>query len=216
MRDEVLRLPKKVQQKVDELLDWDVPEALKFIHASVDRLDRMVAALLKLARLGRREMIYKEVDMSKLVSTVLQSFYHQIEKKHIQMETGPMPQIETDHLAMEQIISNLLDNAIKYLDTDRPGKISISCSDKGAEYILSVQDHGRGIDAADREKIFEIFRRAGREDMPGEGMGLATVRTLIRQLGGRVWCESELGLGTTLNLTVPKRPSRAELGSGKM
>ncbi|BBB92010.1 MAG TPA: ATP-binding protein [Methylomusa anaerophila] len=206
LKDQVLHFPEKFRRQVNELLDRDVPEALTYIHSSVDRLDRMVAALLRLARLGRREMIYHEVDIGKLINTVLQSFYHQIEKKNIHIEIGPMPQIETDHLAIEQIMANLLDNAIKYLASDRRGEISVACTDNGSEYMFSVKDNGRGIAAADREKIFEIFRRSGTQDLPGEGMGLAYVRTLIRHLGGRLWCESELGIGTKMNFTVPKSP----------
>lgn len=206
INDELARLPEAAQKNLDNLLNRDVPEALKIIQSSVDRLDRMVTALLGLARMGRREMIYQEVDMHGLVNTVLQSVYHQIEQKNIHIEVEPLPTIKTDLLAMEQIVGNLLDNAIKFLNPDRPGKISISCTANDDEYVLSVQDNGRGIAAADMDKIFEIFRRAGAQDVPGEGMGLAYVRTLIRQLNGKVWCESELGIGTKMNFTVPKYP----------
>jgi signal transduction histidine kinase len=96
-----------------------------------------------------------------------------------------------------------VDNAIKYLDPARPGKISISCVETDQEYTFSVKDNGRGIAAADCEMIFDPFRRSGKQDRPGEGLGLAYVRTLVRKLGGRVWCESELGAGTTMNFTVP-------------
>ncbi len=208
VHEEMVHLPEEIRKKLDELLDRDVPEALRFIHSSVDRLDRMVAALLRLARLGRREMIYKEVDMSQLIKSISQSFYHQIEEKNIRIEIGPMPRIETDLLAMEQIISNLLDNAIKYLEPGRPGEICIGCTDDIDEYIFSIRDNGRGIAAGDQEKIFEIFRRIGTQDVPGEGMGLAYVKTLIRQLDGQVWCESEPGIGTKMNFTVPKHPFR--------
>lgn len=198
--------PENAQRRLNLLLEKDVPESLKYIQSSVDRLSRMVDALLKLASLGRRDMIYQEVDMNELVNNVLQSFSHQIGQKTIQMKVGPMPQTETDHLAMEQIMSNLLDNAIKYLKPGRPGEIEIYCADAEDEYLFSVQDNGRGIAAQGREKIFEIFERAGTKDLPGDGMGLACVRTIIRQLGGKVWCESKLGVGTKMYFTVPKEP----------
>ncbi len=205
IKESIDHLPEKVQSKADQLIAEDIPDSLQFIHSAVERLDRMVAALLKLAREGRRDMIYKEVDCSKLVTLVLRSFEHQIGQKNILVEVGPMPIIETDYLAMEQIIGNLLDNAIKYLDFARPGKIGIFCSDEGVEYLFSVQDNGRGIDSADCNKIFDVFRRVGIQDMPGEGMGLAYVKAIIRQLGGKVWCESEVGVGTKIIFTVPKR-----------
>ena len=111
---EALDLPAKIQAKVDELVDKDVPDAQRFIDSAADRLSRMVDALLKLARLGRRDMSYTQVDMDKLVDSLLRSYQHQIDEKNIQVEVGPLPKIETDLVAMEQIVGNLLDNAIKY------------------------------------------------------------------------------------------------------
>ncbi len=204
MQSMLVHLPAKDRKKAEGLIEQDVPDALQFIHSSVDRLDRMVAALLKLAREGRREMIFKQVDCGELVNSILHSFEHQITQKGIRVKVGPMPTINTDRLAMEQIMGNLLDNAIKYLQPDRPGEINISCTASDEEYLFSVADNGRGITAEDQEKVFEIFRRAGKQDVPGEGMGLAYVKTLIRHLGGNVWCESELGVGTKMNFTVPK------------
>ncbi|BBB90543.1 MAG TPA: MASE3 domain-containing protein [Methylomusa anaerophila] len=202
---EMPHLPEESRRKLDALLEKDVPDALQFIHSSVDRLDRMLAALLKLAREGRREIINTEVDMGKLLNGVLRSFEHQITQKGIQIEVGPLPIIQTDYLAMEQIISNLLDNAIKYMKPDRPGKIAVFCTDNNDEYLFNFQDNGRGMAAEDCEKIFELFRRAGKQDVPGEGMGLTYVRTLIRQMGGKVWCESEPGVGTQIKFTLPKK-----------
>ena len=206
VQEALVHLPEQSQGKAEELIERDIPDALQFIHSSVDRLDRMVATLLKLAREGRREMIYKQVDCKELVNIILRTFDHQIAQKGIQITVGPLPTIETDHLAMEQIISNLLDNAIKYLEPGRPGKISLSCADNGDEYQFKVEDNGRGICIQDQEKVFEIFRRVGNQDVPGEGMGLAYVRTLVRQLGGKVWCESEQSVGAAIFFAIPKKP----------
>ncbi len=199
------KMPDKINKAVDRLLMKEVPDSLQFINSAVDRLDRMVTALLKLARLGRREMNYQQVAMNDLVNTVVRSFAHQTEQKGIRLEVGLLPHIETDFLAMEQIIGNLLDNAIKYLKPGEPGEISIACTDNGTEYLFSIQDNGRGIAAEDQEKVFEIFGRAGKQDVPGDGMGLACVRTLVRLLGGKVWFESEPGVGTKMSFTIPKR-----------
>ncbi|MBC8016146.1 MAG: HAMP domain-containing histidine kinase [Sporomusaceae bacterium] len=201
----VTQFPEESRKKIIQLLENDVPDALQFINSSVDRLDRMVATLLELARLGRREIVYKKLNMQALVESVLQSFTHQIEQQGIQVKVGMLPEIETDSLAMEQIIGNLLDNAIKYLEPERPSKIDIDCTVNCSGYTFSVHDNGRGIAAEDQEKIFWVFARAGKQDVPGEGMGLSYIRTLSRMLGGRVWCESELGIGTKMNFTLPRR-----------
>lgn len=205
LMDNLGHLPPTFKQQIDTLVDKDVPDALRFIDTSVDRLSRMIDTLLKLSRVGRRELIFKEIDMNSLVANVLLSYQKLIQDNNIQLELRPMANIETDQVATEQIIGNLVDNAIKYLEPARQGKIVISCSDDSDKFLFSIQDNGRGITEKDQEKIFEVFRRAGRQDVPGEGMGLAYVKTLVRHLGGRVWCESKIGVGTAIKFTVPKR-----------
>lgn len=197
-------LSKSDQQKLNMLLEDDLPDSLNFINSSVDRLDRMIAALLKLARAGRHEVLFTEVDMNEIVATVLRSFNHQIEYTGTLIEVEALPKISADYLAMEQILSNLVDNAIKYLEPGRTGRITVACADNNTEYLFSIQDNGRGIAPSELEAVFDIFRRVGNQNVPGDGMGLAYVRTLIRQLNGKVWCQSELGIGTTIRFTIPK------------
>jgi signal transduction histidine kinase len=98
-------------------------------------------------------------------------------------------------------------NAVKYLDHGRPGEIEVTGEANGGETIFRIRDNGRGIAEDDMDKVFAPFRRAGKQDTPGEGMGLAYVQTLVRRHNGRIWCESELGKGTTMTFTIS--PHRA-------
>jgi signal transduction histidine kinase len=115
---------------------------------------------------------------------------------------APLPQVVADRTSMEQIMGNLLSNAINYLDRDRPGEIEISGERGQQETTVRVRDNGRGIAEDDMDKVFAPFRRAGRQDRPGEGMGMAYVQALVRRHGGRIWCESELGVGSTFTFTI--------------
>ena len=209
--DQSVSISKTVQEKMDEVLDKDVPESLNFIYSSVDRLDRMVNALLGLVRMGRLELVLQEVEMALLVNEVCQSFKHQIETNNIHLTVGLLPTVKANRVAMERITGNLVDNAIKYLMPGRPGKITVNCNEEDERYTFIVEDNGRGVAESDYEKIFQVFKRAGQQHSPGDGMGLAYVRTLVRQLGGRVWCESELEAGTKMIFTVPKIPLPAGL-----
>ena len=104
---------------------------------------------------------------------------------------------------MEQIIGNILDNAVKYLDADRPGEIEIT-DERGRDVTtFHIRDNGRGIEKESMDKVFAPFRRAGKQDIPGEGMGLPYVQMLVRRHGGRIWCESELGVGTKFTFVIP-------------
>ena len=115
----------------------------------------------------------------------------------------PLPTIVSDRLALEQIFSNLIDNAIKYLKPGVPGEISIRGRTKLGFAIFEISDNGRGIDPRDHQRIFDLFRRAGTQDRPGQGIGLAHVRALVRRLGGTMSVASELDQGSTFTITLP-------------
>ncbi|MGY4288590.1 signal transduction histidine kinase [Bradyrhizobium sp. LM2.7] len=114
-----------------------------------------------------------------------------------------MPDIVSDRLALEQIFSNLIDNAIKYLKAGVPGAITVCGRTKFGYAIFEVTDNGRGIDPKDHQRIFDLFRRAGTQDKPGQGIGLAHVRALVRRLGGTMSVSSELNVGSTFTVTLP-------------
>ncbi len=190
--------------KVNQVLQKDIPEALRFIDSAVSRMDYLTSAVLKLARLGRRQLNIEPIDMHELVQAILDSLGHQIKQQEATVTVGQLPQVIADRVALEQIMGNLLANAVLYLSPDRPGEIEISGECKNRDVIFHVRDNGRGIAKEDRHKIFEPFRRAGPADVPGEGMGLAYVQTLLRKHGGRIWFDSKLGEGTTFSFSIPK------------
>lgn len=193
------------RQSLATALHEDVPEALEFIGSSATRMDRFISALLHLSRLGRRELKLEPVDMNALVQASLKTVAHQLEERQVKVTVGSLPQVVADQTSMEQIVGNLLDNAVKYLDPGRPGEIEIGAECHRDETIIRVRDNGCGIAREDVETVFMPFCRIGRhaQDIPGEGMGLPYVQALVRRHGGRIWCESELGVGTTFSLTIP-------------
>ncbi len=180
----------------------DIAESLHFIDSATTRMNGLIEAILKLSRLERTELVFEPLGMNHLVRSVLESLSHSISEKHAQVTVGPLPETHADRVAMEQIISNLLDNAIKYLDPHRRGVITISGWSLSDEHVFQVRDNGMGIDQLDREKVFEIFQRSRNANAPGEGMGLAYVRTLVRRHGGRIWCESAPGEGSVFTFTI--------------
>ena len=121
------------------------------------------------------------------------------------IEVAPnLPALTIDRVAIEQILTNLVENAVKYLEPGRPGRVRVTAAAHGDEITLAIADNGRGIAARDLERVFELFRRAGRQDQPGEGIGLAFVRTQVRRLGGRIDVASQEREGTTFTLFLPR------------
>ena len=200
------KAPKLVEQDALTAVREDVPEAIGFIRASTEKMDRLINAILKLSREGRRNLVPELLDMTVMVGNVADSVRHQTQAVGAEIIVKPLPRLESDRLSIEQVIGNLIDNAVKYLDPARPGQIVVTGEVGPGEWVsYRVSDNGRGISDRDHERIFELFRRSGRQDRPGEGLGLAFVRNSVRRLGGDITVESELGKGSTFILKFPTR-----------
>ncbi len=183
-------------------LQEDIPESIHFINSSVTTMNDLVERVLQLSRVGRVDLVFQPLNMNGLIATVLGTLAHEIHEKGIAVEVAPLPQIKADRTSMEQIMSNLLGNAIKYREADRPLKITVTGQSFPHESVFVVRDDGRGIEQGDLCRIFDAFQRVGKLGVSGEGMGLAYVRTLVRRHGGRIWCESEPGIGSSFTFTI--------------
>lgn len=182
----------------------DVPEALAFIRSSTAKMDGLINAILKISRDGRRQLKPEMVDIRAIAENSINSLKHLIDAADGEVEIAPSPlHAVNDKLSLEQIFTNLIDNAIKYRSPERPLKITVTTKRIGSLIEAIVEDNGRGIGAADHERVFELFRRAGQQNQTGDGIGLAHVRSLARNLGGDISVRSELGKGSAFILRIP-------------
>jgi PAS domain S-box-containing protein len=190
------------KDRVFRAFQEDIPEALGFIETSVTRMDGLINAVLQLSRAGRRPLDRERIDMKALTETIIRSMEHQIEERQVAVQVEELPDVVADRISMEQIMGNLIDNAVKYLSPQRRGEVRISGERTQDASVFHVHDNGRGISREDAARIFELFRRVGAQDVLGFGMGLNYVQALVRRHGGRIWCESEPGVGTTFSFTI--------------
>lgn len=183
----------------------DLPEAIGFIRSSTKKMDGLINAILKISRDGRRELKIERVDLNVLAETGAAAVNHQVSESDGVVTIGNnLPTVISDRLSLEQVFGNLFDNAIKYQTPGRALRISVTARSIGrAGSVIEFTDNGRGIAPEDHERVFELFRRSGTQDKPGEGIGLAHVRSLMRNLGGDIVVKSELGEGTTFVLRLP-------------
>ena len=187
----------------DKQLSQDFTEALGFIKSSIAKMDRLISAILNLTREGRREFEPVRIETRELIAGIVATVAHQAAEAEAQIRVEPLPAIVSDRLALEQIFSNLIDNALKYLKPGVPGDVSVRGRTKLGFAIFEIADNGRGIDPKDHQRIFDLFRRAGIQDKPGQGIGLAHVRSSVRRLGGTMSVQSELHNGSTFTITLP-------------
>lgn len=200
-------------EQMAEAVETDIPEALGFIRSSMTRMDGLINEILKLSRLGRATLSPETLDTTELVAGCVADIQHRLDAAGATVEiVAPLPELISDRTALQQIFTNLLDNAVKYLDSRRSGRIKVMGRRLGAVVLIDVIDNGRGIHPDDHERVFELFRRSGQQDRPGEGIGLAHVRTLVRRLGGDITVESDGMTGTTFHVVIA-RDLRKRLGS---
>jgi signal transduction histidine kinase len=184
----------------------DIPESLEFIEFSVKRIDDFMNAVLRLSRLSRRDLKFDSIDMDALVQNVLETLADQIGQRQVEVIVStPLPEVVADRDSMNEIMGIILKNAVVYLDPSRPGVIEVIGERNSDETLFSVRDNGRGIAQEDMHKVFEPFRRAGRQDFPGEGMGLVYAQTLARLHGGSITCTSQPGVGSEFAFTISSR-----------
>lgn len=189
----------------------DLPESIGFIRASTKKMDRLINAILSLSREGRRILSPERLDMDKLVGEIAASLEIMAGERNARfIVEAPLPVIRHDRLAIEQLLSNLMENATKYLYPGRPGVIMVRGRVAESRAVFEVEDNGRGIAPEDHERIFELFRRSGIQDQKGEGIGLANVRALAYRLGGTVTLRSKLGEGSTFVVDLPAEFSGEE------
>ena len=183
----------------------DLPEAIGFIRSSTRKMDGLINAILKISRDGRRPLNREKIDLKELAQSTAEALHHQVSENGGEIAIGAgLPAIISDRLSLEQIFSNLFDNASKYSAPDRPLAVKVSGErNSNGDVVISVADNGRGITDVDHQRIFDLFRRSGVQDKPGEGIGLAHVRSLVRNLGGDIAVASSLGQGTTFRITLP-------------
>lgn len=193
-------------------LDEKSRHYLRNISDSALSAGRLVDDLLNFSQLGRASIVFKKVDMNKLVEEVIKSVMLGQAERHIEWDVGRLPVGWGDATLLRQVWYNLIDNSVKYSRGRLPAKISIAGSTQDDCTIYSVADNGVGFDMAYVGKLFGVFQRLQRvEDFEGTGIGLALVRRIIERHNGTIKASGEVDKGATFTfaLPTPERKGRA-------
>ena len=201
------------QASSPERLEW----ALAIVARQIERLDRMVGDLLDATRIesGRLELRPAPLDVRPIVGHVVE-LYRPVSPAHVIVFVEPAEAVvaECDPTRIEQVVTNLVSNALKY--SPDGGRVTVSAFAELSEAVVSVSDEGIGIPPEERERIFEPFRRSprSRELVPGVGLGLSVARKIVAGHGGTLEVESRVGVGSTFRVRLPlvsaRRPRPVE------
>jgi len=150
--------------------------------------------------------VRERINLKELIETNAAAIQYQLSEPGGEIALSlDVPPVFNDRLSLEQIFGNLLDNAVKYRSERRLLRIDVRARvAEGDRIMIEVQDNGRGIAEQDVKRIFELFKRAGAQDQPGEGIGLAYVQAVVRNLGGEISVTSVLDRGTTFRVVLPR------------
>jgi len=192
-----------LNRKYENQLDAKADKYLHYIMDGATRMQQLINDLLEFSRVGTRGKPLKPTDSEAIIQQAMENLKVAIAETQAIVTYDPLPTVIADPTQFTQLCQNLIGNALKFR-RETPAKVHISAQNQGKEWIFGVQDNGIGMEADYLERIFTIFQRLhSRRDYPGTGIGLAICKKIVERHGGRIWVNSELGIGTTFYFTIP-------------
>lgn len=192
--------------KAEKILHEELPEALHYIEQASVQMDRLLESLRRLSSMGHFNLEITEVDVAEVWKRVCDSQAHTILERNVEIQSESLPVLQTDYLALSQILTNLLSNSIKYSAPGRKPVVRLWGESDDDKVYLFVKDNGIGIPESKLEFVFHPFTRLNApEPEDGEGMGLAFVKTLMRKLNGEISCSRNEEYGVTFRLVLPAK-----------
>jgi PAS domain S-box-containing protein len=192
-----------LSRRYRDKLDADALEFIDFAVGGARRMQQLIGDLLAFSRVGTRGAPLVPTDLGPVMRSTLGSLHASLEESGAQVTSDPLPMVVADAGQIEQLLTNLVGNAVKFRGTDPP-RVHVSVARTEHMWTIAVQDNGIGIAPEYFERIFVIFQRLhSREEYAGTGVGLAICKKIVERHGGRIWVESSPGQGARFSFTLP-------------
>ena len=193
-----------IERKLKDQLDESSLQYMHFVTDGVTRMDRLLTDLLEYSRVGRKNDMAKDTNLNETLFVVVNNLMSRMKENDAEICANELPVIRVPSMLMMQLFQNLISNSIKFRKQDVTPVVEIQYENRQGTHRFYFKDNGIGIPADQKERVFNIFERLhGRQDYEGTGIGLATCKKIIENLGGEIWVESEEGVGTTFAFSLP-------------
>jgi two-component system, chemotaxis family, sensor kinase Cph1 len=193
-----------LERRYQSLLDGDGAEFLRYVLEATQRMDRLLADLLTYSHQFRTlDQPLDRVEPEGALQGALLMLDAAIQASGARITNDPLPPVLFDFGQLTQVFRQLIGNSITFRGSSAP-IIHLAANETPDAVQFSVRDNGIGIDPRYHEQVFGVFKRLHGREFPGTGIGLAIVRRIVEQRGGKIWVESELGQGATFHFTIPR------------
>ncbi len=204
-------VPDAVRNSLAKVLGERIPAALGFIKSSSLKMDALINGLLRLSRAGRAQLTIQPLDMNALLHEIVGTLTIQIQQAGGAVTIGDLPPCLADSAQINQVFTNLIDNAVKYRDPARALTITVNGSVQGGRVRYSVADTGLGIAEEFQPKVWQLFHRLDPNGaVAGEGLELTLVRRILERLHGHITLTSTAGEGSCFTIELPACPSSGD------
>ena len=193
-----------LKRRYGKQLDEEGNEYLDYIVKEGKRQFEQIEGLLNYLKADQEDKDIRPVDTNIILNEILTSLRGVIQEKNIDIIGNDLPTILCDSNDIEQVLYNLVSNAVKFTHPFRSSTINIQAIEKNGFYEFSIKDNGVGFDMQYHEQLFGIFKTLSSEDrQKGSGIGLSICKKIIRNYDGKIWAESEIDVGSTFYFTFP-------------
>jgi signal transduction histidine kinase len=205
-----------LERRHKETLEQDAQECIRFAVDGAKRMSAMIHDLLEFSRVQSPNQEPEPVDTGELVSRALGNLSASIDETGTEVTVNAaLPTVLGNAAQLARVFQNLIGNAVKYRDPSRPPRVILDVTPDGEEWVFSIADNGIGIEPQHFDRIFGVFQRLhGHDEYEGTGIGLALVKRIVEQHGGRIWVESEPGMGSRFLFSLPRRRDGREEDGG--
>ncbi|TVQ54981.1 MAG: PAS domain S-box protein [Phycisphaerales bacterium] len=194
--------------RYQDKLDKDANEFIGYAVEGATRMQQLIDDLLAYSRVQSHKQAFSPVDLNESLDAAIKNLAHPIQESGARIHHDPLPTVPADEVQMQQVLQNLISNAVKFRSRRTPD-VHVSAREEEGEWIVSVSDNGIGLDPSYQDRIFVIFQRLhSRNRYPGTGIGLAICKRIVERHGGRIWVESTPDQGSTFSFSIPSGDRR--------